>query len=118
MENSERTGEYNIRIQHLGDDAESLRTIDEIQDSNDINESGLSNIDYFDRLIASRDNVGSQGLNQTSSHINTGNLRDLNEIIRRQIEIREAEKSRKITNLSARVPEKSTVPSRATSSEA
>ena len=32
MENSERTGEYNIRIQHLGDDTESLRTIDEIQD--------------------------------------------------------------------------------------
>ena len=95
MENSERTGEYNIRIQHLGDDAESLRTIDEIQYSNDINASGLSNIDYFDRLIASRDNVGSQVLNQTSLQINTGNLRDLNEIIRRQIELHELKKNRR-----------------------
>ena len=98
MEHSERTGEYNIRIQHLGDDTESLRSIDEIQDSNDINESGLSNIDYFDKLIASRDNVGSQGLNQTSLQINTGNLRDLNEIIRRQIELHELKKSKEVTN--------------------
>ena len=45
------------------------------------------------------------------------NLGDLNEIIHRQIEIHEADKSRKITNLSARVPEKSTVLSRASFSE-
>ena len=99
MENSERTGEYKIRIQHIGDEAESLRTIDEIHDSNDINESGLSsNIDYFDRLVASRDNVGSQGLNRTYLQINTNNMHDLNEIIRRQIELHELEKSKEVTN--------------------
>ena len=57
MKNSERTGIYNSRTQHSCDDAESLRTIDEIQDLNDVNESSPSNIDYFDRLVANSDNV-------------------------------------------------------------
>ena len=39
MENSERTGECNSRNQHLGDETELLRTIDEIQDSNNADES-------------------------------------------------------------------------------
>ena len=102
MENSERTGEYNSQNQHLNDETESLRTIDEIQDLNNADESSLHNFEYFDRLVASRDNVESQGLNrtslQTSLQINTGNLHDLNEIIRRQIELRELEKSKEVTN--------------------
>ena len=74
MENSEKTGEYNSRNQHSVDDVESLRTINEIQNSNDDNESSLYNIDYFYRLVANSDNVGSQCLTRTSLQINTNNL--------------------------------------------
>ena len=63
MENSEKTGEYNSQNQHLNDETESLRTIDEIQDLNNADESSLRNFEYFDRLVASRDNVEFQGLN-------------------------------------------------------
>ena len=93
MENVGRTGEYNSWNQHLGDETKSLRTIDDIQDFNDTDESSLHNIEYFDRIDSSGDNVGSQGLNRTSLQINTNNLHGLNEIIRRQIELRELDKS-------------------------
>ena len=117
MENLRKSGEYNNRFLNVTDEIESLRTIDEIHDLNDVEESESRSVNNIDISVERNDRLGPQGLNQTSFQTSMNNLGDLNEIIRRQIEIREAEKIREITNLSTRVPERPTISSRASSSE-
>ena len=63
MENSKKTGEYNNRFLIVNDETESLRTIDDIHNSNEVDDSDLESFDNLNNSIASNDRAGSQGLN-------------------------------------------------------
>ena len=63
MENSKKTGKYNNRFLIVNDETESLRTIDDIHNSNEVDDSDLESFDNLNNSIASSDRTGSQGLN-------------------------------------------------------
>ena len=63
MENSKKTGGYNNRFLIVNDETESLRTIDDIHNSNEVDDSDLESFDNLNNSIASNDRAGSQGLN-------------------------------------------------------
>ena len=117
MENLRNSGEYDNRFSNVTDEIESLRTIDEIQDLNDVEESESGSANNIGISVERNNRLGPQGLNQTSFQTSINNLGDLNEIIRHQIEIHEAEIIREVTNLSTRVTGRSTISSHASSSE-
>ena len=63
MENSKKTGEYNNPFLNVNDETESLRTIDDIHISNEVDDSDLQSFNNLYNSIASNDRAGSQGLN-------------------------------------------------------
>ena len=115
MENSEKTREYHSRYLDLSDEAESLRTIDEVEDLIQNDESSPPNINNLETIVANNERLGSQG-HQTPLQIDVRNLGDLNYIIRRQIETREAEKLQETADSPAQFSEAPNVSSRASSS--
>ena len=117
MENLRKSGEYNNQFLNVNDETESLRTIDDIHNSNEVDDSDLESVNNLNNSITSNNRAGSQGLNRTLLQINRGNLGDLNDIIRRQIEIREAEKLRETSNLAVNFPGRDTVSSHGSSPE-
>ena len=115
MENSEKTREYSSRYLDLSDEAESLRTIDEVEDLIQNDESSPLNINNLETIVANNERLGSQG-HQTPLQIDVRNLGDLNYIIRRQIETREAEKFQEAADSPVQFSEAPNVSSRASSS--
>ena len=105
MDQTEKTGSYANHLLDLNtsrDEIGSLLTIDDILESGSVEND---NPDHETNMVTlGNDRIGSQGLNRDSQRLSTGNIGDLTEIIRRQIELRESERARESRNVNITHP--------------